>query len=100
MTPQEEEALRTRVSNLPVTSQERADFIVLLTEIDRVRTAIQLTPPSLAVTLTPGNTQQVWVTNPTTGGGQWITVVQTPPACVNAMFTVPGTDTGHIDIPA
>lgn len=32
-----ENKIRTRVSNLPAESQERADFIVLLTIIDRLR---------------------------------------------------------------
>lgn len=41
---QRETAIRTRISNLPADSQERADGIVLLTMIDALR-ATPLSPP-------------------------------------------------------
>ncbi len=44
----------------------------------RLRTAIKQQPfPSIQVTLAPGTPQQIWVENQTTGGGYYVTVMQT-----------------------
>lgn len=49
-------------------------------EAERGATTSTVTLPFVA-----GQAQQVWVNNPTTGGGQWVTLVHNPQACTHAI---------------